>query len=148
MTYKTINEFIENPSKNTDDCFGFHDWFSPDRYLEKKMLSMVPKLKYLVKAGILNGDTTRVWFKENCTITDKSTVLNVDMRFNRIKDDKFLGGINPNVGKFMEHNIELWYFTDDTFKGLHQNKHENWKSFKDKIKNDNHYRNELTNAYA
>jgi len=153
---KSINDFLKDPVNNSDEHYNFYDWFGSDDYdvLKNKMLKMVPKLKFLVKSGIIDGDTHYVWFKENQTITGKygQGTLNVDMRFSELESNTFKGGLNPNVGKFNEHNIEIWYFEggndDSMMTDLQTQQFYTWKEFRDTIKNEPEYKEELTKAFA
>jgi len=127
---KTIREFLENPVLNSDKFYGFYDWFCSTKALEKRMLALVPKVKFLVKEGILDQDNTYIWLKNNCPFTGS---LYDDIRISTIKDDEFLGGFCPRSGHKTELKCSVW-----TLKGEYKPydfKHENFNELKDKLIN-------------
>ena len=100
MLYISINEFIKRFEENDRDflykeCFGFCDWFCASRSLERRAKSLIPKLKFLVKQGIINGDTTQVAFKNNYSLRGDTYD---DMRFTVIENNKYLGLVAPTLG--------------------------------------------------
>lgn len=92
----TINEFVADYEKNSDECFGFFDWFCREKSLKLKAMEFVPKLKLLLKLEIIDGDTCYVWFKNNSPMDGQ---LYDDMRISVIGDNNvYLGGFAPALG--------------------------------------------------
>jgi hypothetical protein len=144
----TINEFLKDPIENSDSSYQFYDWFGKSSTLKNKMSKMVPKLKYLVKSGIIDGDNCYVWFKENCTLNALSKrCLNVDMRISKLEPDNvYLGGFNPNLQNICDHGMEVFY-KDKTGGNFIVEEFQNWKEFKSKIRNDLEFKEVLTDAF-
>jgi len=135
----TINEFLENPVEHSDECFNFFDWFCKTSSLERRMLALVPKLKFLVKEGIINGDTNYVWFKNNCPLVG---TLYDDIRISNLNGD-FLGGFCPTSGHHVEDKCIVW-----TLKGkCKEYNFKNWSSFKKEIKSNTDLRNVLIDNF-
>jgi len=136
----SINKFLENPVENSDNCFNFYDWFCKDSTLEKRMLALVPKLKFLVKEGIINGDTNYVWFKNNCPVNGS---LYDDIRISNLDKD-FLGGFCPTSGHNIKDKCAVW-----TLKGeFKEYNFKNWSAFKKEIKSNTDLRNILINNFS
>jgi hypothetical protein len=138
----SINEFIADPENNSDEFFGFYDWFCNEKALKAKALTFVPKLKFLVKEGILDGNKLYVWFKNNCPMNGS---LYDDMRISSLdNENKFLGGFCPKTG---HNNVELktsiWYLYPD-FKEL---EFKSWSDFKNKVKNDLEFKSMLIEKF-
>ena len=135
MSNPTINQVIENPELlNHDKCWSFYDWFCKESSLERHAKSFIPKLKFLVKEGILDGDKVYVWFKNSCPMC--GTLYN-DMRFSVIDKDgsgDFLGGICPKTGHDNEDMAcEIWWFIDGELKS---ELFKNWAVLKRAMKKD------------
>jgi len=137
MSRVSINAFIANPEIQKDNCWGFYDWFCKDSQLEKIAKGFIPKLKFLVEQGILNGDNTYVWFKNNCPCQG---ALYTDMRFSLMDEDNtYLGGIAPSLGyDNCKGKCELW--------GIRENlpplkdQFESWRMLQKKISEDAEFR--------
>lgn len=98
----SINEFLKDPETNSSWCFNFYDWFCKESSLLAKAKQHASKLKFLVDQGVLNGDTTYAWFKNNCPGYGN---LYDDIRISRMNEDNdFLGGFCPKSG---HHSVEL-----------------------------------------
>ena len=107
----SIRKFLENPIENSDSCFNFYDWFCKDSSLEGRMLKTVPVIKFLVKEEIINPDTTYVWLKNNCPVNGS---LYDDIRFSTLdSEERFLGGICPRTGHYVEDKCSVWAFDND-----------------------------------
>jgi hypothetical protein len=97
----SINQVIANPELlNHDGCWSFYDWFCKTSSLKNISMSFISKLKFLVNMGIIDGDNTYVWFKNNCPCVGN---LYTDMRFSSLPTEEdeygeFLGGIAPSLG--------------------------------------------------
>lgn len=130
MNRVSINEFLSNPIENSDCFSNFYDWFCSDRSLEKRMMAMVPKLKFLVKEGLLNGDTNYVWFKNNCPMDGS---LYDDMRISTLDENQdFLGGFCPRTGHHVEDKCSFWTISKD--RGLKTYEFKDWSTFKKEVK--------------
>mgnify|MGYP003609724740 CR=1 FL=1 len=129
----SINEIIANPELlNIDGCWSFYDWFCKKTSLENKAKSFIPKLKFLVNNGIVNGDTCYVWFKNNCPMNG---TLYDDMRISRISDDQFLGGICPRTGHKNTIDGLASYWLLREFGDLNTYNFENWTEMKKELLN-------------
>ena len=134
----TIREVLEG---NFDDYFNFYDWFCSDNSLEKRAKSLVSKLKFLVKEGLVNPDTNRVWFKNNCPCNGS---LYDDLRITRISDDKFLGGFCPSSGhNSIKGQMSFWILVPE----YRTYEFENWSSFKNQVKNDEKLRTTISSVF-
>ncbi len=135
MNY-TINEFIDNYEKNSDQFYGFYDWFCSEKSLKNRAKSFVPKLKFLVKEGLIDGDKVYVWFKNNCPMVG---TLYDDMRFSVIDTGKYLGGVAPRSGHDAANGkCNIWAIDDDK---LIQDNFTSWSEFKRVIKTNKDLRN-------
>lgn len=139
----SINEFLENPVENSDKFFNFYDWFCKDSTLEKRMLSLVPKLKFLVKEGIIDGESNYVWFKNNCpcdgSVYDDIRISTLD------KENTFLGGFCPKTGhNNIEEKCSVWWFKEGE---LVTKNFKNWNTFKKEVKTNPEFKAELVKAY-
>jgi hypothetical protein len=95
-TNPSINQVIANSELlNHDGYWSFYDWFCKSSSLKNISMSFISKLKFLVKMGIIDGDNTYVWFKNNCPCVGS---LYTDMRFSTLDTNDFLGGIAPFLG--------------------------------------------------
>ena len=138
----TLREFLENPVENSDSCSNFYDWFCSDKTLENRMLAMVPKLKFLVKEGILNPDKVTVWFKNNCPCDGS---LYDDFRINAINEDEtFLGGFCPKTGHDVENKCSVWTLEPE-FKQI---EFLNWLEFKKEVKNNKEFKEILIKNFS
>ena len=139
----SINEFLKNPIENSDDCSNFYDWFCGEQTLEKRMLSFVPKLKFLVKEGIIDGDKTYVWFKNNCPMSGHTYD---DMRISSLNENNdFLGGFCPRTGHYgVEKKCTVW--TLDC--GLVQYDFDTWADFKREVKKNPSLKAKLQEAFV
>jgi len=135
----SINKFLENPVENSDECFNFYDWFCNDKTLEKRMKALVPKLKFLVKEGIINGDTNYAWFKNNCPLIGS---LYDDIRISRLDDD-FLGGFCPRSGHNVEDKCTVWVLKDE----YKEYNFKDWSTFKKEVKTNVKFRKILINNF-
>lgn len=131
----SINQVIDNPElMNHDNCWSFYDWFCSERSLESKAKSFIPKLKFIVDEGLIDGDKTYVWFKNSCPCVGK---LYDDMRFStRDKHDEFLGGICPRSGHEIELKAEIWTIKPE-FKTY---EYRDWTQLKRILKRDEHFK--------
>ena len=104
----SLNDLIANPSLfNEDNFYGFYDWFANQSTLKRRMQLMMPKIKFLVKEGLVNGDTNYVWFKNNCPMSggtyDDARISTLD------ESQNFLGGFCfDNYGSHNEGGAHFW----------------------------------------
>ena len=126
----SINKFLGDPSLNSDSCFNFFDWFCDESSLEKRMLALVPKLRFLVKEGIVNSNTNYVWFKNNYLLYGG---LCDDIRISSLNDDgTYLGGFNPRSGNnYTVKKCQVWLLDEDAMETI---EFDNWASFKKEVK--------------
>jgi len=138
----SINEFIADPENNSDQFYGFYDWFCSDQSLKRRALGFVPKLKFLVDEGILDGNKLYVWFKNNCPMYGS---LYDDMRISTLDgDEDFLGGFCPKTGhNSVELKAAVWVLKPD-FKEF---EFKTWSDLKHKIKTDPEFKTMLTNSF-
>lgn len=139
-----LNKFLEDPIVNSTNYSNFYDWFCSPKSLKKRMLTLVPKLNFLVKEGIINGDTHYVLFKNNCPCEGS---LYDDIRISRLDNEEFKGGFCPASGyknDIMKCNV--WFF--DNNKKLITKEFKNWSSFKKKIKTNQELRDELKKHFG
>ncbi len=142
MKRYSINEFIENYSSNSDAYYGFYDWFCAEDSLSKKAKGFVPKLKFLVNQGLIDGDKMYVWFKNNCPMQGS---LYDDMRFSTLDEEEdFLGGLTPRSGHDVDNKCDIWGF-DDT--GLVERSFKDWNTFKREVKENEYMREFLRNLW-
>lgn len=143
----SINEFIKDYAEHDlenqrSGYFGFYDWFCQDKALKNKAKAMIPKLRFLLSQGILNGKTTAVIFKNNCPLYGS---LYDDMRFVLLDyKETFLGGIAPSSGHDNEKGVcRVWNFVNE----YNEIKFKNWSAFQKEVRSNEQFRNELKNAF-
>jgi len=137
----SINELLDNPEliKN-DRCSFFYDWFCDESSLDRRALAFIPKLKFLVKEGIIDGDKNYVWFKNNCPVNGS---LYDDMRISDIKTGDFLGGFIPKTGHQVENKCTVW-----TLKNFYREKDfRTWSDFKKEVKTNKEYKDLLVKNF-
>lgn len=111
----TINEFIANPFPTVEEYGAglFFDWFCRDRSLKNKALNFIPMLKLLVNNNVIDGDKTRVIFKNNCPAMGD---LYDDLRVIDIESDKMIMGVAPKLGydaPDLRGKCEFWNFNEE-----------------------------------
>ncbi len=139
MKRVSINEILEDNSK-ANEFFQFYDWFCKDESLERHFKSFLPKLKFLVNEGLLDGDNLYFWLKNNCPVNGS---LYNDIRFSRISDEEFLGGITPKTGHIKELKCEMWFLKD----GYKTMEFESWSDLKKELKTNKDLREEFKNNF-
>ena len=75
------------------------------------MLSLKGKVSFLVKSGLIDGNTHYVWFKNNCPAYGD---LYDDIRISRIEDDGYICGLAPKLGYADPHlkgKCSFWSFS-------------------------------------
>jgi len=125
-----------------DDSCNFYDWFCNDSSLEKKALSLSKKAKFLVDEGILNLETTYVWFKNNCPVYGS---LYDDMRFctKEDSDDDYLGGIAPSLGYEKSKGKCTVFLASEDFEQI---LFDSWSEFKKEVKTNPEFKARLKTA--
>jgi hypothetical protein len=92
---------------------------------------MIPMLKFLVENNVINGNTTRVIFKNNCPFDGN---LYDDLRVIDIESDEMIMGVAPKLGyEGMKGKCEFWKFDED--RNVVQTTFDNVKAFKAAVKN-------------
>jgi len=137
----SINEVIKNPELlNHDDCWSFYDWFCNTDSLERRAKAVIPKLKWLVKHGIINGDKNYVWLKNNCPMNGS---LYDDIRISTLDDkEDFLGGFCPRSGRETDLKAYCWILNDyENFE------FQNWTELKSEILKNEELRNKLIKQF-
>ena len=126
----TINQFLANPMAVEDYTWRFFDWFCTDRGLKNRMMKLKGKVAFLVKSGLIDGDTHYVIFKNNCPCDGD---LYDDLRVVSIDTDEIVCGLAPSVGySNKKGHCEFWTFDEDGC-AVEQN-FSNYKSFKEAVK--------------
>ena len=134
----SINELLKNPEEvlEKDECKFFFDWFCSDKSLHSRAMNFIPKLKFLVKEGIVDGDKNYVWFKNNCPTSGS---LYDDMRISNIETEDFLGDFCPRTGHDLENKCSVWILIPEykvfDFK--------DWNTFKREVKNNPEFKKTL-----
>jgi len=129
----SINEFLADPLATKDDCFNFYDWFCRDESLKNRMLSLKGKVSFLVKSGLIDGNTHYVWFKNNCPAYGD---LYDDIRISRIEDDGYICGLAPKLGYDDSHlkgKCSFWSFSASG--DLVEKIFSNYREFKTAVRN-------------
>ena len=142
----SINELIAvGPRK--ENYFEFYDWFCTDSGLKRRAEKFIPKLKFLVKIGVLDGDNLYVWFKNNCPVCGN---LYDDMRFSTMGEEShFVGGIAPRQGYTNNNKCYVWTLGSEGFRLIGSDiEFDTWSDFKARVKTDKEFREMLTNAYS
>ena len=124
----SINEILENPEK-LDKFSGFYDWFCKESALENRANKLLIKLKFLVKEGLVNGDSNYVWFKNNCPMVGD---LYDDLRISNIETNDFLGGLCPRDS---QGNATLWLLNTNN-NDITEFKEHKWNVLKKTLKKD------------
>lgn len=129
----TINEFIANPFPTVDEYGAglFFDWFCRDRSLKNKALNFIPMLKFLVKNEVIDGDKTRVIFKNNCPGMGD---LYDDLRVIDLETDEMIMGVAPSLGyDTKKGKCAFWKFDED--RNVIETEFDNVRAFKAAVKN-------------
>ena len=144
MNKVSINEFIADPETQKDNSWGFYDWFCKDSKLKDIAYGFIPKLSFLVAQGILNGDSTYVWFKNNCPCQGH---LYTDMRFSLMDEENtYLGGIAPALGfDSCKGKCEVWGISEGS--QTMKDQFSSWSALKKRILNDAELRSLLKKSF-
>jgi len=140
----SLNEFMADFENQRGKYFGFYDWFCKETSLRKRAMAFLPKLRFLLDMKILNGDTTYVWFKNNCPMDGE---LYDDMRFSLLdEEDTYLGGIAPSLGySISKGKCNAWFILPNI--GLKQFEFKSWSTFKNELKRDAKLLEEFQNHF-
>jgi hypothetical protein len=143
----SINDFIDDYETYSDEFYGYYDWFSRDESLKNKAKSFVPKLKFLVKEGVVDGDKHYVWFKENCPIQGS---LYSDMRISTLNEQNFMGGFCPKTGHTnVDKKCQVWTLDPNKPYGesLVPYEFDNWNAFKKEVKTNPEFKKTLQKTF-
>ena len=136
MEVITVNEFINNFDAIGSN-YAFFDWFCNRGSLKNRAKPFISKLQFLIKEGLINGDTTEVFLKNNCPLNGQ---LYDDMRFSTIKNNEYLGGIAPSSGHY-----HVWFYKNGT---VEHTKFNNWTELKKILKDkDNEFTIKFKNHF-
>ena len=139
----SIKNFLEDPVNNSDKFSNYFDWFCNTNSLENKMKKLLPKIKFLVKVGILDEDETYCWFKNNCPA---SGPLYDDIRISDLSsENNYLGGFWTKTGHNVEDKCAIWFYENDEFVTLN---FKNWSEFKKELKNNQELVAKLAVAFS
>ena len=146
----TISKLLANPKllKECSPSFLFYDWFCSDASLERRAKVFIPKLKFLVSEGLLDGDKHYVWFKNNCPLNG---ILYDDMRISTIPTgDKpygdYVGGFCPRLGYAnTTDKCQIWFIKEDN--KVDTREYLNWTTFKKEVKTNEELRIKLKQTY-
>lgn len=115
----SINALLSNTAiLNAESNFGFNDWNSAEKTLERRMSVLIPKLKFLVDAGIIDGDNNYAFFK-NCNAHSGSKGTYDDVRIMTLPENEnetsvYLGGFCFQTWGFVEGgNAHFFTIHDD-----------------------------------
>lgn len=129
---------------NAKSNFGFHDWASHEKTLDRRMSVLIPKLKFLIDAQIIDGDANYVFFK-NCQAHSGKAGSYDDVRIMTLpandKDSSvYLGGFCFQTWGFVEGGNAHVFMIDDTAKNdddvVKCIDFDDWKAMKNALKND------------
>ena len=96
------------------------------------MLALKPKVAFLVKSGLIDGDSNYVIFKNNCPVDGE---LYDDLRVIDLETDIMVCGLAPKLGydepKY-KGKCEFWTIDEDG--RLYEFLYNNYKEFKAAVK--------------
>ena len=119
----------------------FCDWVANDDSLKSRATKMIPKLKFLVKEGLINGDTHYVTFENY----DNGALASFDeVRIHRKEDGFLMGGFRPQYSRTSESgNSSIWSVLDpDT-----ERSYESWTSLKNDLKTNKELRSFISRTF-
>ena len=146
MEKVAISEVVKNPTLlNKDNFFGFYDWFCKESSLAGHYKHLLPKLKFLVKIGLIDADNSYVWFKNNCPVVGS---LYNDIRISSLNEkNSFFGGICPKSGHTVYNGkCTVWYFDE---RGICiEEDFASWSEFKKEIVSNTELFNTIKHAWS
>jgi len=134
----TVKEMLEDPLNSTTESFNFYAWKCNTNKLKNRMQKLIPKIKFLVKSGLIDENNTKILFRNDITRKRSfyDSIRIVDM------DENVLGGISLDVGD--EHKKNIWYVEYNEGKvEPYEAIFDNWSSFKNESKTDQELRDIL-----
>lgn len=150
MKNLSIASLIANPSLASVN-FEFYDWFAVESSLERRFKAILPKVKFLVKEGLVDGVDNYLWCKNNAV--DFGGTYD-DVRISTIesdpKDSKYLGGFCFQTWGCVEGGNAFLFFLDDTItKGEKMVKldFDNWAEMKAALKSDETLRAKIRSIF-
>lgn len=150
----SINALIADTSVLTaENNFGFTAWVSHEKTLERRMSVLIPKLKFLVDAAIINGDENYVSFNNVSSITGKGSYD--DVRITKIAADEaneeYLGGFSFQTWGFAEGgNAHLFLVNEaeaNTENHIKFTSFADWKEMKNALRDDKNLIDEVRNQF-
>jgi len=147
MNQLSINQLLEKPIENTNNYFEFYDWFCKTETLSSRFDKLIPKLRFLVSEGLINGDTHYVWFKNNCPLDGS---LYDDIRISTLdENNNFKGGFCPKSGHSSDTNkASFWLLNTKEGMDIEEQKFLNWSSMKKELKTNEELRKKIISHYA
>lgn len=106
MKKLTLNQTIEIEQTEQNIYNLWYDWFCTDKALFNKGVSLLKKLKQIIKSSKLDPDNQYVFFKNNCPVNGR---LYDDFRICDIKSNEVIYTITPKSGhKCMQYKGSVW----------------------------------------
>ena len=150
MKNLSIASLIANPSLASVN-FEFYDWFAVESSLERRFKAILPKVKFLVKEGLVDGIDNYLWCKNNAVdfggTYDDVRISTIEADVN---DSKYLGGFCFQTWGCVEGGNAFLFFLDDTItKGERMVKldYANWAEMKNALKTDETLRAKIRSIF-
>ena len=150
MKNLTISALIANPSLASTN-FEFYDWFAVDSSLGRRFKAILPKVKFLVKEGLVDGEANYLWCKNNAVFGGGTYD---DVRFSTIEanvnDSEYLGGFCFQTWGCVEGGNAFVFFIDNSItEGDRMVKidFDNWGEMKAALKSDNLLRDKIRSIF-
>lgn len=150
MSNLTIASLIANPSLASTN-FEFYDWFAVDSSLSRRFNAILPKVKFLVKEGLVDGVANYLWCKNNAAFGGGTYD---DVRFSTIeadvKDSKYLGGFCFQTWGCIEGGNAFIFFIDETItegEKMVKLDFDNWSEMKKALKEDEELRTKIRSIF-
>ena len=140
MKNLSISSLVANPSLACQTNFEFYDWFAVNSSLERRFKAILPKVKFLVKEGLIDGDANYLWCKNNAVLFGGTYD---DVRISTIATDEsesqFLGGFCFQTWDMIEGGNAFFWTIDYAKKGedgITKYQYLNWADMKAALKSD------------
>lgn len=143
MKQLSISSLVANPSLASTN-FEFYDWNAVDSSLERRFNAILPKVKFLVKEGLIDGDANYLW-NMNVALFEGGTYDEAHIS-NRsaLNTGKYLGCFCFQTWGFIEGGTAFFTIIDKSKSNEAEQEvkfeYENWKEMKNSLKNDEEIR--------
>lgn len=143
MKQLSISSLVANPSLASTN-FEFYDWNAVDSSLERRFNAILPKVKFLVKEGLIDGDANYLW-NMNVALFEGGTYDEAHIS-NRsaLNTGKYLGCFCFQTWGFIEGGQAFFTIIDKSKSNEAEQEvkyeYENWKEMKNSLKNDEEIR--------